>query len=343
MNETGSQKVKGSTDQTSDQPDGAHLSPFDLPVLDIEFLLRWERPLAAEFPALLLSRLLRASLWRRFCQRGEGAASCAAGAKEPKCASPEACLAQAAFPLPGQSRSHHVGVVSLHTRFYRDQTSHLVLRLLGDSGARIRTAAVEALMAITGEGLRTQGGPCKADCVQLGERTYTVAQLAMDLSAAQAWRIRLLSPWVAGKTGSSEQGEPSGLAGFLGSFALDAAQRVYKFIALNLAERSRNGRPLADGKVAHAVCLETRDLAREELLRLAIDEARIVHWRQDEVSSSNNHKMRLSCISGELHVSAPGSEAPPSLAGWLAILDVLGGGEMTSEGYGALAVEPITS
>lgn len=317
-------------------------SPFDLPVLDLEFLLRWEKPLKMRYPALPLTRLLRARLWRNLCRRGQ--VSCAAHGEErgepPACAEPEACLAQAAFPLPGHSRSHHVGAVYLHAGGHHAQETRLVLRLLGNSGICMKDPTIQTLRAITTEGLRSEEHPNQATCSLLDERVYTVAERAAELAQSHAWRINLLSPWVARK-GGSEKEDSGDLLDFLNGFPYSVAQRAYKFVALDLAERQRGGRKLAESMDAHALCLRARDLARQELSGLSIDAARIGRWRWKDESASNKHRMTLTCIFGDLSISTPRVEAAGSMAGWLAMLEALGGGEMTSEGYGAVGIEGI--
>lgn len=319
-------------------------SPFDIAVTELDFVIRWRAPIPLAFPALRLSRLLRARLWRTLCATGSESDSCAARAERtgaaPRCEARGTCLASMAWPFPARARAHDAPFVALCTLPTPGADSRLRMRLFGAAGRALRDPAIAGLEAVLQGNTAEIGAILIGECEIEDERQFHLSERAEELGNSSAWRISLLSPWIIAKSGQASQSMVD-IPRFLREFGSVVAQRAYKLTAMDLADRGWAGHSVPDGEEAHAMCVRARDIARADLSCLEFE---ATHLRQDlrfEQSSTNCHAYVLHCLMGDISPVARKGSVSKAAGAWLAMLEALGGGEMSAEGYGAISVQPV--
>ena len=275
----------------------------------------------------LLARKLQAILWRSACSHGafpDGPCAAVAG-RTPRCSVGEACIADALMPLDAGSAAWRLPRLALRVL---DGSAAFTVRL-DLRGARAIAARPVAEAALAAAREATLGRAVTPDV----ETTRCCA----DQRGADWWvadpgvvSLRTVTPWVLEKTPRTHSPMSVGLAQrFAETFAINTAQRLYKYAALALADSPDAG-PAAE---RHAASLRVRDAAA-----VALGDAVVRFTPLEDVapirqrSGRNQRMFEAVSVSGVIEVFDPGPEG----AAWLAALEIIGGGELTSEGFGCL-------
>ncbi len=322
------------------ETDGVVRTAFDLPVEVVTWTVHGLRgPMAGpEYGTLQLARAFKATLWRLGCRVAmNGGIACASRrrgktTKRLGCDEPSRCEANVLLPLDGTLMPHLPARVGVRIRRMRgSEDAQVRLDLRGRRAIALRALVEEGLALTLG------GGPSGGVHV---ERTTARRRAQQWLSAdAQSIVLRASTPWVLKKLAPSQEfdGDDAYDAArrFEKRFAEHAAQRLYKYASLGLAD----GRSSANPEEQHAISLMLRDAARAALSTPTIG------WRGAHVateparhSGTGDGSFRVVAVEGAVEAHRPTLEQ----AAWLAALEILGGGEMTSEGYGCLEYLPRT-
>lgn len=312
-------------------------TPFELPIEVVTWRLpgRDLGPQSISDGTLALALAFKASLWRAGClHASRGEMACADRALPGVrgglvCAEAGACAANLLMPLDPKRQDYLPARVAARLESGSQGKLFVRLDLRGRRAQPMRGLAITALQLALR--LVRYGQPGKLDAPSVEH--VCAARRAEPWLAGSPRPIVLeaVTPWMLDKAAPSAKFDSAALARrFADGFAGHAAQRLYKYVALALAEDDTD---LTPGE-QNDLCVRARDRAREALaapnVRWIGGSACIENQRN---SASNGRRFRgVTIVGGTLEVRHP----TPAQAAWLAALESLGGGELTSEGYGCL-------
>ena len=332
---------------------GSDLRTAALTSIPVE--IQWlEGNISSAQGAVLLSRWLRGGLTKRHCSAAlQGGQSCADRADptqrhQHRCERAAACAADWAFPQAGAPQ-HRTATVLVRPASDRalgcvGATQRAELVLLGSTApVRLLSALSEVTMALTQpRGPLARTPPVRA--VALGvPRSWRLQEAAAQWQGVQRWRVNLHTPWVLEKRAGNQSLARASDA--LQRFAQHVAQRAYKLASLLAAEgmQQKNHAP-PNGALAHQMALRAREACAAALSCLQVTEVHVNMVQWSDHSASTAQVLQPMGLEGGFTLQVrPGPTAltDASTAGpWLAMMQVMGLGEGTAEGFGSAAVQP---
>jgi len=285
---------------------------------------------------------LRHQIWRSQCAAVRDGRACAdRSVGDPLCeCAPNHCLAHQLLPLSAETKKGGAAWLSpsMLVQPIQGRDGHPMLRvtIVGEfitsrQGAPGREAALLELVNVL---TRLHYGPKLRDA-----QTTTFGRMAAQFRANR-WRLMLLTPWIVQKSTMPTVS----LAMRANGFRLSMAERVYKLTALALWSVRRTGSAAADGPDAHRLALGAKRCAVATLASVRLNDAEMfteVVTAETRRKTATDKPREWHALSGWFELVAESdalNDAGVLIA--LATVDLIGIGEATSKGYGAVRVVP---